>query len=70
VAFVLENSGARIKRIMTSRISGRSFQTRYRFFFELLLVKQLLGIFEKSVGNSLRNRVPRRISVANPTWLK
>jgi hypothetical protein len=35
-----------------------------------MLIKELLGIFEISVGNFMRNPVPRRISGANPTWLK
>ena len=37
------------------RISGRYFQTRYRFFIGLLMLKELLGIFEISVGNFMRN---------------
>jgi len=54
---------------MTPRNSDQLFQTRYRFFLIPLLVKALLGIFEMTVGNLTRNRVPHRMSVANPTWL-
>ena len=39
---------------MTTRTNGY-FQTRLSLFFVLLMLKELLGIFEISVGNFIRN---------------